>query len=104
MTRDKDLVRDILLAVEADHAKIETGITTDQDIINHHLHLMIDGGLLNGQEVNDGQWRVYGLTWAGYELLALIGDDVRRAAIKQKLNRRSASFAIIARIAENLIE
>jgi hypothetical protein len=104
MKRDADLVRDILLSVEAGHAGIQSEITEDQDIINHHLHLMIDGGLLSGQEINEGQWRVYGLTWEGCELIDLIRDGVRWAAIKQKLNGKSCSFDIIKRIARKLIE
>ncbi len=102
MKRDTDLVRDILLSVENDHTDIKSKIT-DQDIINYHLHLMIDGGLLNGQEVNEGQWTVYGLTWEGQELIDLIGDNTRWSAIKQKLNGKSCSFEIIKRIARELI-
>lgn len=103
MKRDADLVRDILLSVEADHSGIKSEIT-DQDIINHHLHLMIEGGLLSGQEINEGQWQIYGLTWAGHELIDLIGDEVRWSAIKQKLNRKTCSFEIIKKIARKLIE
>lgn len=102
MKRDADLIRDILLSVENDHTDIKSKIT-DQDIINYHLHLMIDGGLLNGQEVNEGQWKVYGLTWQGYELTDLIGDNTRWSAIKQKLNGKSCSFEIIKLIARKLI-
>ncbi len=103
MKRDADLIRDILLSVEADNDSIKSEVTTDQDIINHHLHLMIEGGLLNGQEINEGQWKVYGLTWEGHELIDLIGDDTRWAAIKQKLNGKSCSFGIIKQIAEKMI-
>lgn len=106
MKRDADLIRDILLSVEADHGDLETvaATVTDQDIINYHLHLMIDGGLLNGQEINEGQWRVYGPTWAGCELIDLIRDGTHWAAIKQKLNGKPCSFEIIKRIAWSLIE
>jgi hypothetical protein len=103
MKRDADLVRDILLSVEADYIGIESDVTTDQDIINHHLHLMIDGGLLNGQEINEGQWRIYGLTWQGYELLELIRD--RWETIKRVLNDVSCyNFEFIQQIARRLIE
>lgn len=103
MKRNADLVRDILQSVEADHATIQSEIT-DQDIINYHLHLMIDGGLLQGQEINEGKWRIHGLTWEGHELLDLIGDDVRWRAIKRKLNNRSCSFEIIKQIASRFTE
>lgn len=104
MKRDADLVRDILLSVEADNDSVKSEAETDEDIINYHLHLMIEGGLLNGQEINEGQWTVYGLTWEGHELTDLIGDNTRWAAIKQKLNRKTCSFEIIKKIARKLIE
>jgi hypothetical protein len=103
MKRNVDLIRDILLSVEADHIDIKSEVTTDQDIINHHLHLMIDGGLLNGKEINEGQWRIYGLTWQGYELLELIRD--RWGTIKRVLDDVNCyNFEFIQQIARRLIE
>jgi hypothetical protein len=103
MQRNAGLIRDILLSVEVDHADIETDVTNDQDIINHHLHLMIDGGLLNGKEINEGQWRLYGLTWEGHELLELIRN--RWDEIKRVLdNMNCYNFEIIEQIARRLLE
>jgi hypothetical protein len=100
--RDADLIRDILLSVENDHTDIKSKIT-DQDIINHHLHLMIEGGLLNGREINEGQWRILGLTWEGYELLELIRD--RWGAIRRVLDDTNCyNFEVIRQIARRLIE
>lgn len=102
MKRDADLVRDILLSVENNHADIKSKIT-DQTIINHHLHLMIEGGLLSGLEINEGQWRIYGLTWEGYELLELIRD--RWTTIKRVLDDTNCyNFEYIQQIARRLIE
>lgn len=102
MKRNADLVRDILLSVEADHIDIKSDVTTNLDIINHHLHLMIDGGLLNGKEINEGQWRIYGLTWEGCELLELIRD--RWEAIKRVLDDvNCCNFEFIRQIARRLI-
>jgi len=103
MKRDADLVRDILLSVEADHTDIESKIT-DKDIINHHLHLMIDGGLLNGKEINEGQWRIYGLTWEGYELLELIRDSARWQDIKRIIDDINCyNFDVIQELAKKMI-
>jgi hypothetical protein len=103
MKRNADLIRDILLSVEAGHVGIESNATTDQDIINHHLHLMIEGGLLNGREINEGRWQIYGLTWEGYELLELIRD--RWATIKRVLGDTNCyNFEFIQQIARRLIE
>jgi hypothetical protein len=102
MKRDADLIRDILLSVENGHADIKSKIT-DQDIINYHLHLMIDGGLLNGQEINEGQWRIYGLTWEGHEVLELIRD--RWETIKRVLDDANCyNFEFIQQISRRLIE
>jgi hypothetical protein len=103
MKRDADLIRDILLSVEADQDEVKSDITADQDIINHHLHLMIDGGLLNGKEINEGRWRIYGLTWEGYELLELIRD--RWETIKRILvDTNCYNFEFVGQIARRLIE
>lgn len=100
MTRDVDLVRDILLSVENGHADIKSEIT-DQDIINHHLHLMIDGGLLKGQEINEEKWQIYGLTWEGYELLELIRG--KWETIKRVLDDRNCyNFEFIQQIARSV--
>lgn len=102
MKRDADLIRDILLSVENDHTDIKSKII-DQDIINGHLHLMIDGGLLSGKEINEGQWRIYGLTWEGHELLELIRD--RWETIKRVLvDTNCYNFEFIQQIARRLIE
>jgi len=103
MKRDADLIRDILLFVEDDQINIESKIAVDRDIINHHLHLMVEEGLLNGQEINEGKWRIYGLTWEGYELLELIRD--RWDAIKRVLDDTNCyNFEFIRLIARRLIE
>jgi hypothetical protein len=102
MRRDADLVRDILLSVEADHIDIKSKIT-DQDVINYHLYLMIDGGLLNGQEINEGQWHIYGLTCEGHELLELIRN--RWDTIKRVCDDTNCyNFEFIRQIARRLIE
>jgi DNA-binding HxlR family transcriptional regulator len=104
MKRDADLIRDILLSVEADHIDIKSKITNEK-IVNHHLHLMIDGGLLDGKEINEGQWRVYGLTWEGYELLELIRDVTRWQEIERITGDINCySFGIIQKLAKKLME
>jgi hypothetical protein len=61
---------------------------------------MIEGGLLNGKEINEGQWQVYGLTWEGCELLELIRDCNRWQIIKRILDDLNCySFEIVRQIA-----
>jgi hypothetical protein len=102
MRRDADLVRDILLSVEDGHGDIKSKIT-DPDIINHHFHLMIEAGLLNGVDIGNGNWRIYGPTWEGYELLELIRD--RWATIKRVLDDVNCyNFEFIKQVARRLME
>jgi hypothetical protein len=100
MKRDIDLVRDILFSVEADEDKVSTDTEADEDMINYHLHLTIQAGLVNGQEINEGQWSVLGLSWEGYELLELIRDHDRWGTIRRRLDILNCySFRIIKKIA-----
>jgi hypothetical protein len=102
MRRDADLVRDILLSVENGHTDIKSKVT-DQDVIKYHLHLMIEAGLLNGDEVKGGRWSVYGLSWEGYELLELVRD--RWKTIKRVLDDVNCyNFEFIKQVARRLIE
>jgi hypothetical protein len=102
MKRDADLVRDILLSIETNH-NVKSKITSDQNIINHHVHLMIDGGLLNAREIGEGQWQIAGLTWEGHELLELIRD--RWHTIKRVLDDANCyNFEFIQQIARRLLE
>jgi hypothetical protein len=96
MKRDIDIVRDILFAIEND----ETNIEGDENVINYHLHVLIKTGLVNGREINEGEWEVLGLTWEGYELLELIRDHNRWGAIRRRLDILNCySFGIIKKIA-----
>lgn len=98
MKRDVNLIRVILLSVEGDGAEISS--EDNKETVNYHLHLMIEGGLLNGKEINEGQWQVYGLTWEGCELLELIRDNDRWKIIKRISDDLNCySFEIIRQIA-----
>lgn len=102
MKRDVDLVRDILLWIEAGHSDIKSDVTANRDIINHQVQMMIEDGLLSGQEINEGQWQI-DLTWKGHELLELIRD--RWDTIKQMLNDVNCyNFEFIQQIARRLID
>ncbi len=86
MKRDMDLVRNILLAIEADptgyppeELEIE-GYTKDQ--IGYHMLIMIEAGLLEGQEVTPmGASCPVGIptrmTWHGHEFLDACRDVTR---------------------------
>jgi hypothetical protein len=86
MKRDMNLVRAILLAIEASPSgdapsdlKIE-GYAEQQ--INYHVYVMIEAGLVEGSDVttfgSPGPEAIASrLTWAGHEFLDAARDDKR---------------------------
>lgn len=78
MTRDFDLIRKILIAVQAEPAgsilySINLGNEYDACVVNEHIDLLIDGGLLKGQVQRPldkiVNFTVYGLTWHGHDFI-----------------------------------
>ena len=94
MKRNMDLVRQILLALEAHEdpagmANVEID-GQQQAEVNCHLTIMVEAGLLYGQEythesVDDTLWMFVRLTWKGHEFVAAARDDARWAAVRDKL-------------------
>jgi hypothetical protein len=87
MKRDKNLIREILLAVEASESgwapgpeeyNIE-GYTAEQ--INYHALLLVDAGFAMGQDMSmmsgPAQGYISRLTWDGHEFLDVARDDSR---------------------------
>jgi hypothetical protein len=85
MKRDKNLIREILLAVEAselgwapgpEEYQIE-GYTDEQ--INYHALLIVDAGLAIGGDISEmpspAQGYISRLTWDGHEFLDVARDD-----------------------------
>ncbi|MGB0652862.1 MAG: DUF2513 domain-containing protein [Thermoplasmatota archaeon] len=114
MERDWDLVRTILLAVEAG---TDTGqslnINSFPDInigaLRSHVELLFQGGLIEGHLCASGQERVssffiYGLTWDGHEFL----DEIRAETVWEKTKGKLAearvglSAAIVRSVASSL--
>lgn len=112
MKRDLDLVRKILLAVEADprfdgRRLLAPDICSDVGIsgrpiqeISYHLELLIKEGFLEG---NAGPLRptISKLTWKGHEFLDDIRDDSIWAKAKQRVSGlQSVAFSVLAEIAK----
>ena len=87
MKRDMDLVRELLLRIEAlpiGPGRI-VGIGLDQpeltvkefptEDIEHHLRFLMNGGLLDGHFTMNGLLQTKGLTWAGQDFLDKVRDD-----------------------------
>ena len=85
MKRDPDLVRELLLLLEASpklHGNPPLPAGRTEDDVNHHLALMIEAGLINGH-ISQTMGRdvpavlVNGITWDGYEFLDAARDSER---------------------------
>lgn len=83
MKRDFDLIRSILRDVEdtePDHHVTEfTYDDIEQKVIDAHVVLLFEAGLLDGQRVSvtsgRSPYRVNGLTWEGHDFLDSIKDQ-----------------------------
>src|SRR5438477_7799557 len=102
MQRDMELIRTILLKVEADPTfdgsvhqtdAAALGITDhSDDEVLYHLVLLIEAGLLDGKKVTAGSFppstvAILRLTWQGHEFL----DSVRDPDIWHKTKQRAAT-------------
>ncbi len=82
MKLNKDLVRDILLAVEA-HDEPEGLIALEMnissaEIVSYHVRLLDEAGLLDALDtggMNCFKWQPTRLTYNGHEFLDIIRDD-----------------------------
>lgn len=89
MRRDMNLVRKVLLAVEAGRQNdpIE-GFSEDE--IKYHKKLVIDAGLAEGKPIKDSTKptdipaavMIRTLTWAGHDFVDAIADDSKWAKVK----------------------
>ena len=114
MRRDFDLIRQILLRVEAvdtldgkPDLKIEH--FTDPDVA-HNLDLIVQAGLISGVEVKigmDGYWslskvNLSTLTWPGHDFLDSIRDDSLWAKIKEKAKEPGLGLNLPIRVITDL--
>ena len=84
MTRDFDLIRKILIAVQAEPAgsvlySVNIDNEYNENVVNEHIDLLVDGGLLKGQVLRPldeiVSFTVYGLTWQGHDFIQATGNE-----------------------------
>ncbi|WP_085810979.1 DUF2513 domain-containing protein [Sphingomonas sp. TZW2008] len=118
MKLDKDLIRDILLAVEAsDHdprgfMELEIEGRTRAEL-SYHVKILDDAGFLEAEDLStlgpDGfEWQPQALTYRGHEFLETVRDSAVWQATKQGAEKAgTASVALIWEIgkavAKNMI-
>lgn len=82
MTLDKDLIREILLAIEADESDPRAPIRLNvpghtQEEIAYHVHLLAEAGFIQAIDFgsSDGyDWQAQRLTYNGHEFLDTVRD------------------------------
>ena len=107
MKRDMDLIRKILLAVEAGESSDATN-GFSEDSTKYHQALAIEAGLLkgkalkyldNGTEIPSAV-AITGLTWEGHEFIDLIKRSDVWSTIQD--NFKEESFSTIVQVAKDL--
>jgi hypothetical protein len=101
MKRDMELVRAILLAMEAHAAGFAPDPFTvrgyDQETIQHHVWLMEQGGLVTASDItaqgNASPVALPGsLTWAGHDFLDTVRNDKVWRKVKAEVKDRGISL------------
>ena len=104
MQRDWDVIRKILLKVEAlptESSKLHSGDLVpegiDAESAVYHMRMLIESGLIVG-ECNTGEFTVYcysrRLTWEGHEILDKIKRDATWNKIKETAREKGLDLTI----------
>jgi hypothetical protein len=97
MKRDMDLIRAVLVSLEAvtensylDNPPEELGLQGHSfEEVAYHLKLLIDAGFLDGSQDMSGGFAIKKITWNGHEFL----DDTRDPDIWSKAKERAKGVA-----------
>lgn len=113
MRRDMDLVRTILLKVDAADTPLSmSALVTheyDESLVAYHLGMMIEeAGLLSGIDastLSGTYWIEIALTWHGHEFLDSVRDDNIWRQAKAGLSKAGGfSLELIGDLAKGLIK
>lgn len=105
MKRDMDLVRAILLELEAVPAggremkspAIADRLQRDERTVGEHLRLMADGGLItvtDFPETRNSECWAMGITWSGHDFLESVRSDSVWSTVKTKLAKVGGGASI----------
>jgi hypothetical protein len=105
-----ELIRSMLLRIEeSNQAHDEPPAESERQKIGYHLRLMLEAGLIDGVEMQEGQldgellWfltPVPRLTWADHEFLDAARNDTVWNEAKQRAGRAigTVSFAVLSQL------
>ena len=110
MKRDWEVVRELLLALEAKD-DVTTNLSflpgRDQNIVAYQIQILGEAGLIHGGASIRGlderlTAHAFRLTWAGHELLDTMRDNTAWSKIKHKAAEKgvSLSFQVIGMLAK----
>jgi len=101
--RDMELVREVLLKLEElppSSVVLGLPISAPRDVIDHHLWLLSDAGLMSGKRYpakDEGDtWLVEGLTWTGHEFLDGIRDRSAWDRVKKTAVEKTGTLSFEA--------
>ena len=111
MQRDLDLIRSLLLGIEAQGSGgaaasgwQSSGESNGQstETIHYHVQLLNDAGLVVADEIVPGQWWPERITWAGHEFLDLARDEELWLSVTAEIGERvgSAPFSVVREVLE----
>jgi Hypothetical protein (DUF2513) len=114
MKRDMDLVRELLLKLEAEPLDGDLysvdpdgfGISDrTHEEIAYHMVLLIDGGLLDGERDLSGMFVARKLTWGGHDFLDSVRDPKIWRMTKEHAKKAGGfTIEILAGIAKGIIK
>jgi hypothetical protein len=110
MQRDMDLVRDLMLRIEADPVldgnrfiafnKSDDFPGHSVDEVTYHVDLLLEAGLVKGHSGNPNPL-ISQLTWKGHEFLDDIRDPSIWASVKERTKGlTSVALTVVAAVAE----
>ncbi|ANU17294.1 hypothetical protein BBI11_09790 [Planococcus maritimus] len=98
MKRDMDLVRELLLLIEAqedDSQELKLPPSIDEKVAKYHLKLLEQAGYIKVSRFAVGDnmtWLFSSLTWDGQEFLAAIKNDTVWNRVKQSVKEKGGSI------------
>ncbi len=104
MKRDFELVREVLLAVEAsDNTQGLIDLTLpghDDKAVSYHVKLLAEAGLIEANDLSTMhgfEWKPRSLTWAGHEFLDAARNDTvwNKAMTKLKGQAATVPFEVL---------
>ncbi|ORE90523.1 hypothetical protein ATO13_22496 [Stappia sp. 22II-S9-Z10] len=112
MKRDMDLIREILLHVEASETLHMTAFQLPghgDEAVTEHAILCIEKGLLEGRPIltmNSREVLVGRLTWEGHDFLAAIRDETVWTRLKSSISQplTSLPFDVIKSVGASLVQ